>query len=66
MFYFLTFPFKNGQAISGTNIIIEINVQLTYEIISMILSWADDVQVLEPKELIDIIKSKLDNARKKY
>jgi len=67
--YIISQPIHESQVIVAENnehLIIEINVLLTYEIISMILSWGDDVQVLEPKELVAIVISKLDNTRKKY
>jgi len=48
------------------NLVLEFKSPVSIDLISMILSWGDGVQVLEPQELILKVKEKLKETLKKY
>jgi predicted DNA-binding transcriptional regulator YafY len=49
-----------------TGLKVQLRVKLSVELDQKILGYGDGVTVLAPKELIEIIRKKLDNALKKY
>jgi len=69
------FPYIESKPIHGSqkikeinskNTIIELFLQLNYEFISLIFSYGEDVSVIEPEELITIIKTKAERVFKNY
>ncbi len=67
--YIETKPIHGSQKIKERNeqgAIIELSLQLNYEFISLIFSYGDELTVIEPEELKNIIKTKAENVLKKY
>lgn len=46
--------------------ILEMNVRLSNELISWIMGWGGDAKILEPEELIDLIKLKANKILEVY
>jgi len=67
--YILTQPIHESQEViesTDKHLIVSIEVNPTYELISMILGWNGDVKVLEPKSLKNEIVKQLKEGLKKY
>lgn len=65
--YVYTKPLHPSQTvIDKENRIIQLSVFLTWELESLILSYGDDVEVLEPASLRDTIHQKIRNLSEKY
>lgn len=62
-------PIHGSQKIKGKNIkgvLVELLVQINYELIAQIFSFGEEIKVLEPKELKDILKIKAEKIYKNY
>jgi predicted DNA-binding transcriptional regulator YafY len=67
--YLKSQPLHNSQKVTtdnDTECIIELNVVITYELITQILALGQGVKVISPKTLVDQIKTTLQNAIDKY
>lgn len=68
--YVLTMPLHESQAIQDHNedgsIIISLHLSPTYELISKILSYGENMEVQEPKWMIKEIVNALNNTSKRY
>ena len=67
--YIKTKPLHGSQKVKGYETdftIIELNLQLNYELEAMILSYGEKLEVLEPKDLKDKIIERIDKVSKKY
>lgn len=67
--YIRTKPLHWSQKVKEKNehfTIIEITVQLNYELDALILSHGENIIVLEPKELIDSIQDKIEKMHNNY
>lgn len=69
------FPYIKSKPIHGSqkikkkndnNVLIELSLQLNYEFISLLFSYGEDVVVIEPEELKNIIKTKAERVVKNY
>lgn len=65
--YIKTKPLHPSQTeIDKGNRIIQLNVFQTWELKSLILSYGDDIEVLEPASLREAIRNKVNNLTEKY
>lgn len=65
--YIKTKPLHPSQTeIDKGNRIIQLNVFQTWELESLILSYGDDIEVLEPASLREAIRNKVNNLTEKY
>lgn len=65
--YIIAKPIHGSQKILDKSMgTISLNIILNRELESLILSFGDDVEVIEPQRLRDAICAKIDNAHKKY
>jgi len=67
--YIETKPIHGSQKIKvrdEENILIELELQINYELCSLIFSYGENVKVIEPSELKDIIKTKAEALLKNY
>ena len=67
--YIETKPIHGSQKIKERNqngALVELSLQLNHEFISLILSFGEDVTVIEPEELKTIIKNSAEAVLKKY
>jgi predicted DNA-binding transcriptional regulator YafY len=67
--YMETKPFHGSQKLKwiDENILeLTLDIIINYELIRLVLSYADSVLVVQPKTLIDVIKNRLDKALKQY
>jgi len=55
--YIKSKPLHGSQKINQN--ILQLKVKLNYELISLIFSYAENMKVLEPQELVDILKDKV-------
>ena len=69
------FPYIESKPIHGSQkikerkpdgVVVELLLQINNELISLILSYGEDVTVISPQKLIDIIKGKAENILKNY
>lgn len=62
-------PIHGSQKIkskSESNVVIELNVQISYELIALLFSYMDAIEIIEPQELRERLKSISDSLYKKY
>lgn len=67
--YIETKPIHGSQKVSitsGNKILVKLDLIPNYEFISQILSFGDNIEVLEPLELRNSIKDKISKLHKKY
>lgn len=64
-----TLPFHPSQEIlidTKEELRIKIHIVPAYDFINELLSWGDDVKVLQPKSLIKVLKTRMKQALKQY
>jgi predicted DNA-binding transcriptional regulator YafY len=62
-------PIHGSQKIKGneeSSTIIELSLQINYELISHLFGYIDGIEILEPQSLREAIKNKLETSLKKY
>jgi predicted DNA-binding transcriptional regulator YafY len=62
-------PLHGSQKIkskSETDVIIELNVQINHELMAMLFSYMDSIEIMEPKDLREKFKSISENLFNKY
>ena len=67
--YLITQPLHASQKVvaeDNDSLTIELEVYITYELVERILSYGEDVAVIQPKELKDIVFKRLLKAVKQY
>ena len=67
--YVLAYPIHSSQEIVSDNekeVIIKYFVRPDYEFISQIMTWGNEVKVIKPESLAEIVRSKLAAALEKY
>lgn len=67
--YVLAYPIHSSQEIVSDNeheVVIKYFVRPDYEFISRIMAWGNEVKVLKPESLVEIVQSKLKAALEKY
>nr|WP_199156036.1 WYL domain-containing protein [Pedobacter sp. ASV2] len=67
--YIKTKPLHGSQKTKEVNdefAIIELNLIINYELISLLFSYAENITVIEPLSLIEVIKTKANNLIKNY
>lgn len=67
--YIKTKPLHGSQKVKEVNdqyAIIELNLIINYELISLLFSHAENITVLEPTELVEEIKTKANNLIRNY
>jgi len=62
--YIKSKPMHGSQKIKGN--ILEINVKLNYELVATLLSFGDQVKVLQPESLVNQIKEKINKLKTFY
>jgi len=62
--YILSKPIHGSQNIKGN--LLKLELKLNYELESVILSFGENMKVLEPKKLKEIIKNRLQEVNKNY
>lgn len=67
--YIKTKPLHGSQKVKEVTIdftMIELNLIINYELVSLLFSYADNITVIQPKELVDQIKTKANNLINNY
>ena len=67
--YIKTKPLHGSQKVKEVNehyVVIELNLIINYELISLIFSYAENITVLEPTELVEQMKIKVENLINNY
>lgn len=67
--YIKTKPLHGSQKVKEVNekfVIIELNLIINYELISLLFSYADNITILEPIELVKQMKAKANNFIRNY
>ena len=62
--YILSKPIHGSQKVNGNTL--ELNLIVNYEFISLLLSYGENIEVLEPFELKDKINTKIDEMKRNY
>lgn len=67
--YIKTKPIHGSQKLLETNenyTVVQLNVQINYELISVLFSYGESIEILEPDILIDKIKHKIEKLKNNY